>query len=590
MHFARQANARSAPRKGVPRSFRPRLEPLEDRSMLAVMGLDIQLLDQDLMPLTRVDIEDHTGVSVGDVFYVQILAWDERGTASTAPGVVSLPLNLAWDPDVIEYIGENPDSDPGPNPDRVPSLSLADPVYSDLLTPDFTEQRFLTDYDATANDPTQLDGFRDPADGPTNANMLGLRGGAIPGAGSGAAIGTMVPAGGVVAQPTYFSRLQFRALTEASQMPFVMQLAGSMSFGDAAALDGIIHLIAGGVEENADADNRITEFLTITQNEPGPASLAGFVYVDANPMDNVLNRDSMGVPIEFGIPNVTISLFRDNQLIDTTTTGADGSYLFDDLEAGLYNIVETQPARFYSVSASVGIVLPSGESRGVVTSPDELSDITLALGDHGVDYNFGEGIIPDKRMFLARTDFHKIIASQQGVAARTIKGTSASDTIVVEPVGNALQVTINSQAPRQIPLSSARILYVDAGEGDDTIEFRGGAGNETAMLSPGAGTIRLGENYQGLGYALMALAAEHVVADGGGGDDMVVFRDTPNDDAFVAAGDEATLTSASRTAQAMAFERVRALSLERPSGTDNDTADVGATDYVLETVGKWQFI
>jgi hypothetical protein len=185
----------------------------------------------------------------------------------------------------------------------------------------------------------------------------------------------------------------------------------------------------------------------------------------------------------------------------------------------------------------------------------------------------------------------EILAGQRGVAARTIDGTSGDDTIVVEPVGSALRVTHNNQAPQQIPLATARILYLDTGGGQDTVEFRGGAGDEVANLTPGTGAMRLGEDYQGSNYAVMAVAAETVMASGGGGDDRAVLRDSPVNDQLVAAGDTASLTSAAnRQAQAQAFDRVRALSEVRPGGTDQDTADVNAVDYVLETVGKWQLI
>jgi len=261
------------------------------------------------------------------------------------------------------------------------------------------------------------------------------------------------------------------------------------------------------------------------------------------------------------------------------------------LEEGVYRIVETQPPLFISSASSVGTVLPSGDERGVETDVDQISEIRLALGDHGIDYNFGEVVVPDKRMFLARTDMREILASQRGVAARTINGTSGDDTIVVEPVGDALRVTVNNQAPQQIPLTTARILYLNARGGQDTVEFRGAAGDEVANLSPGTGAMRLGEDYQGLNYAVMAVAAEHVMANGGGGDDLAVLRDSPASDELVAAGNTATLTSVdNRLAQALAFERVRALSEVRPGATDQDTANVDATDYVLETVGKWQLI
>jgi SdrD B-like domain len=565
----------------------PRFEPLESRAMLAVLGMGIQLRfnDDNGTPGDVTDdqpgavIPDGSAVSQGDLFWVDVLVEDKRDDPQ---GVISLPVNYYWDPDKLELT--DPPSAPG-------GVALDD----ELLTSDFVLQRFVDGFNAGGGHV----GFPEPPpaviDIPADPNIENLRGGALPNVGSGAAIAT-TSAGGL------FSQLQFRALAAADNTPFTIELAGSMSFTDADALEGVDVLTSPDVRTERSNNEppvgnqealAVTEFIQILQapNETELASLSGFVYIDTNPTDGELNRDNLGVAVEFGIPNVTLSLFLANQLIDTTTTGADGAYLFDGLDEGVYRIVETQPPLFISSASSVGTVLPSGDERGVEADVDQISEIRLALGDHGIDYNFGEVVIPDKRMFLARTDMREILASQRGIAARTIDGTSGDDTIVVEPVGDALRVTVNNQAPQQIPLVTARILYLDSRGGQDTVEFRGAAGDEVANLSPGTGAMRLGEDYQDLNYAVMAVAAETVIANGGGGNDLAVLRDSPGNDELVAAGNTATLTSADNAlAQALAFERVRALSEVRPGATDQDTASVGATDYVLDTVGKWQLI
>lgn len=577
--------------------FRPRLESLEPRAMLAILGLDIQLLldnaGQPGAPFSDVADLVHGAdkpLEVGNFFWVQVLAWDQRDphtlpTQQTpSPGVVSLPLNLAWDPSVIDFVSTTPDGDPGPNPGQ---SDLAVPINSLLITPNFIQQRFLTDFDNQTNNPTGLDGFSTP----TNANLLGLRGGALPGAGLGAPIGTIGPPGTDQA-PAWFSRLRFQAIAAADQSPFVMQLAGSMSFADAAGLEAINHLIPSE-EPFAGADdlNRITEFIQIAQTEPGLGSLSGFVYVDTNSANGMLDRDNNGAAVEFGIPNVTLSLFLDNQLVDTTTSGADGFYHFEDLDAGFYRIVEAQPPLFISSASSVGTVLPGNVLRGIASGVDEISEIRLATGEDGVEYNFGEIPIPDKRMFLARTDMRRILADQRGVSARTIDGTSGNDTIVVEAFIDAIRVTVNNQLPQQIPLASAHILYIDAGGGQDTVELRGTVAAEVANLSPGTGALRRGEDYLDANYAVMAVAAELLIANGGGGNDLAVLVDSPQNDALIAAGSVATLTSVdNRLAQALAIERIRALSTLHAGATDQDTAEVNATDYVLDIVGKWQLI
>jgi hypothetical protein len=589
----RLRTARPAPAKRAARAgFRPRLEALEARALLAILGLDIQLLadngGQPGAPFSNASDLVHGSampLEVGDFFWVQVVAWDQRAAATLptgqnpSPGVISLPLNLAWDTSVIDFVGSTPDGDPGPNPGQA---DLPVPIASLLLTPNFTQQRFLTDFDEQTNNPTALDGFADP----TNANLLGLRGGAIPVAMLGAPIGTIGPPG-TDAAPAWFSRLRFQAVAAAGQSPFVMQLAGSMAFADAAGLDAITHLVPDGNGfAPADELNRVTEFIQIVE-APRLASLSGYVYVDTNPTNGVLDRDGNGVAVEFGIPNVTLSLFgQNNQLVGTTTTGADGSYLFDGLQADIYRIVETQPPLFFTSASSVGTILPPNQQRGIA-GVDEISEIRVALDEDGVDYNFGEIPVPDKRMFLARTDMRLILAGQRGVTARTVSGTPGNDTIVVEATNNVLVVTVNNAAPQQFPLETARILYVDAKGGQDSVEFVGTSAAEVAQLSPGTGTLRRGEDYSAANYAIMAVAAEQVIADAGSGDDLAVLRDSPANDALVAAGPAATLaTIDNRLAQAIAFDRVRALSLMH-SATEQDTANVAATDYLLDLEGNW---
>lgn len=589
----RSARSATAKRRAGARPFRPRFEALEERAMLAILGLDIQLLQDNAgqpgAPFSNVTDLVHGSalpLEVGDFFWVQILAWDQRAAdtlpteQNPSPGVISLPLNVAWETSVIEYVGTTPDGDPGPNPGQA---DLPVPAGSLLLTPNFTQQRFLTDFDGQTDNPTGLNGFADP----TNANLLGLRGGATPVAGLGGPIGTIAPPGTDQA-PAWFSRLRFQALATADQSPFVMQLAGSMSFADAAGLDAITHLVPDGNGfAGGDELNRVTEFIQIAEPQR-LASLSGYVYVDTNPANSMLDRDGNGVAVEFGIPNVTVGLFlQDGTFVATTTTGADGGYLFDNLDEGVYRVVETQPPLFFSSGTSVGTVLPSGEMRGVA-GDDEISQIRLALDDDGVDYNFGEIPVPDKRMFLARTDMRLILAGQRGVTARTVKGTTGNDTIVVEAQNDSLVVTVNSGAPQQFPLDTARILYVDSKEGQDTVQFIGTSAAEVAQLSPGTGTQRRGEDYTAANYAVMAVAAEQVIADAGSGNDLAVLRDSPANDALVTAGSAATLaTIDNRLAQAIAFDRVRALSLLH-SASEQDTADTAAaTDYLLDLEGNW---
>ena len=150
-----------------------------------------------------------------------------------------------------------------------------------------------------------------------------------------------------------------------------------------------------GNENEITLANNFDDEPTVVQSLP--ASLAGSVFVDAN--DN-------GVfdPGETPIANVPVRLQGTDDVGNfigiTTTTAADGSYLFDNLSPGIYQVIETQPDRFRDGQDHIGSV---GGARGADPGPfsvpitftsQEVDDlflgIELAAGQNAVDYDFGE--------------------------------------------------------------------------------------------------------------------------------------------------------------------------------------------------------
>ncbi|MBI1927242.1 carboxypeptidase regulatory-like domain-containing protein [Candidatus Poribacteria bacterium] len=110
------------------------------------------------------------------------------------------------------------------------------------------------------------------------------------------------------------------------------------------------------------------------------ASLAGYVYVDAN---------NNGVK-EFGevpIPGATVTLTGTDDLGNSvslsTTTDASGFYSFTNLRPGTYVITETQPAGYLDGKDTIG-------TPGGTTGNDVFSNIVLGAGVNGVNNNFGE--------------------------------------------------------------------------------------------------------------------------------------------------------------------------------------------------------
>jgi uncharacterized repeat protein (TIGR01451 family) len=127
--------------------------------------------------------------------------------------------------------------------------------------------------------------------------------------------------------------------------------------------DGLDVLGAGNVGGTAGNDVYSAIALTAGTQASGynfaeeGSAVTGVVFRDAN-------RDGTQQGSDIGLNNVTITL-RDNSnvVIGTTTTAADGSYLFGGVPSGNYTVTETQPAGYGSAVTSpdvVNIVVPAG--------------------------------------------------------------------------------------------------------------------------------------------------------------------------------------------------------------------------------------
>ena len=149
--------------------------------------------------------------------------------------------------------------------------------------------------------------------------------------------------------------------------------------------------LAVGAEPTADGDGANANQTLDIGLVPANASLAGFVYVDADD-DGVFDAG------ETPIPNVTVTLtgtdLNGAAVTRTGTTKADGSYLFDALLPGTYKVTETQPAGFADGKDT------AGSSGGTVTN-DMIDVIVLDAGENSVNNNFGELRRFSKRLFLA---------------------------------------------------------------------------------------------------------------------------------------------------------------------------------------------
>ena len=119
-----------------------------------------------------------------------------------------------------------------------------------------------------------------------------------------------------------------------------------------------------------------------------PATIKGLVWYDRN--NNGVQDNG-----EEGIGGVRIDLLNADgspaQILDVNGnvlpsfvfTEADGSYCFENLTAGTYSIVESQPQNYVDGKDVVG-------SLGGTLSNDRINQVVLLNGQNGENYNFGE--------------------------------------------------------------------------------------------------------------------------------------------------------------------------------------------------------
>ncbi|PHN00639.1 SdrD B-like domain-containing protein, partial [Flavilitoribacter nigricans] len=169
----------------------------------------------------------------------------------------------------------------------------------------------------------------------------------------------------------------------------------SVQFTDLPAGFSFTDLNAGGDEAlDSDADpamNGMTETVTLesgdnyTDLDAGileGASLGDFVWED-------LDGDGVQDPGEPGVGGVTVNLKDENgNVIDNTTTAADGSYSFTNLEPGTYSVQFTDlPAGFVLTDLGVGNEAEDSDADPAMKGMTET--VTLESGDNYPDLDAG---------------------------------------------------------------------------------------------------------------------------------------------------------------------------------------------------------
>lgn len=111
-------------------------------------------------------------------------------------------------------------------------------------------------------------------------------------------------------------------------------------------------------------------------------SIGGSVHL-ATPDGDCFSEDVYHEPV---VGARVVLLDASGIMVQETTTGDDGSYMFDDLVPGTYSVREYTPSSLLEGGAQVGNV--DGEDRGVVLDPNQVDLITLLSGEELVDLEF----------------------------------------------------------------------------------------------------------------------------------------------------------------------------------------------------------
>jgi large repetitive protein len=155
--------------------------------------------------------------------------------------------------------------------------------------------------------------------------------------------------------------------------------------GVVTAHQAVVNLLIG--QNNFDADFGYNWAATTNVvNGTGTGAIGDRVWIDAD-------GDGKQDPGEAGLSGVQVQLYWDSDanggidsVLATTTTAADGSYIFDGLAAGIYQVVVTAPSGFVQTGDPdyFGVTLPVLERDNQTTQP-----IVLAPGDVLVNADFG---------------------------------------------------------------------------------------------------------------------------------------------------------------------------------------------------------
>ena len=206
-----------------------------------------------------------------------------------------------------------------------------------------------------------------------------------------------------------------------------------------------------------------------------PASVSGFVYVDAN--DNgVLDGG------ETGVAGVTLTLTGTNDLDQpvslTTTTAANGGYAFNGLRPGTYRVAETDPSDYLDGKVSPG-------SGGGTVDGRAISALTLVPNEAASGNDFAElsPSILSGVVYLDANNNGIVDAGESGVGNVTVTLTGTDDN------GDPISLSTTTTPNGAYSFTNLRPGSYTLTETTPSGDFTGKATAGTEGATPGAGTL-----------------------------------------------------------------------------------------------------
>jgi hypothetical protein len=213
---------------------------------------------------------------------------------------------------------------------------------------------------------------------------------------------------------------------------------------------------------------------------------------------------------EPGIAGVTLSITKADgtavtdvfgNAVTTTTTDANGNYLFANLPVGSYKVTATTPSGLVATTAAVGSDRGLDSSTGFATS-NTLS--TNGASDLTLDFGFRDPMVAVGDFVWFDTDRDGVQdVGEPGIAGVTLSITKADGTAVTDVFGNAVKTTTTDASGNylfaNLPFGSYKVSVVNptgytatvAGAGTTATDSSTGNATSTNLVTDSASDLTL---------------------------------------------------------------------------------------------------